>query len=107
MARSLRSSATRLVRFLDQKDEEGKPKFIPSRQCRSTTKANRIYIHLFEWPGSNFHLAKVPRQVTGAYLLAGSAHSPLEVTRTADGIDVALPAEAPDPIASLLVLKTA
>ncbi len=90
-----------------EKDEDGKPKFIPSWKWRSTTKANRIYIHLFEWPGTTFHLTKVPRHVTGAYLLADSSHSPLKVTQSADGVDVALPAEAPDPIASVLVLKTA
>jgi alpha-L-fucosidase len=90
-----------------EKDEDGKPKFIPSWKWRSTTTANRIYIHLFEWPGTEFHLSKVPRQVTGAWLLADSAHSPLKVTQTAEGIDVILPAKAPDPIATVLVLKTA
>ena len=89
-----------------EKDEDGKPKFIPSWKWRSTTKADRIYIHLFEWPGTTFHLAKLPRQVTGAYFLADSSHSPLKVTRAADGIDVPLPPKAPDPIASVLVLKT-
>ena len=90
-----------------EKDEDGKPKFIPSWKWRSTTKANRIYIHLFEWPGTTFRLAKLPRQVTGAYLLADPSHSSLKVTQTADGVEVALPAGAPDPIASVLVLKTA
>ena len=90
-----------------EKDKDGKPKFIPTWKWRSTTTANRIYIHFFEWPGTKFQLSKVPRQVTGAWLLADSAHTPLKVTRTADGIDVMLPAKAPDPIASVLVLKTA
>ena len=90
-----------------EKDKDGKPKFIPTWKWRSTTTANRIYIHFFEWPGTKFHLNKVPRQVTGAWLLADSAHTPLKVTRTAEGIDVSLPAGAPDPIASVLVLKTA
>jgi len=90
-----------------EKDKDGKPKFIPTWKWRSTTTANRIYIHFFEWPGTKFHLSKVPRQVTGAWLLADSGQSPLKITRTADGIDVTLPAKAPDPIASVLVLKTA
>jgi alpha-L-fucosidase len=89
-----------------EKDEDGKPKFIPSWKWRSTTTSNRIYIHLFEWPGATFHLDRLPRQVTGAYLLADSSRSPLKVTRTAEGVDVAVPATAPDPIASVLVLKT-
>ena len=59
-----------------EKDKDGKPKFIPTWKWRSTTTANRIYIHFFEWPGTKFQLSKVPRQVTGAWLLADSAHSP-------------------------------
>ena len=59
-----------------EKDKDGKPKFIPTWKWRSTTTANRIYIHFFEWPGTKFHLSKVPRQVTGAWLLADSGHSP-------------------------------
>ena len=90
-----------------EKDKDGKPKFIPTWKWRSTTTANRIYIHFFEWPGTKFQLSKVPRQVTGAWLLADSAQSPLKLTRNAGGIDVTLPAKAPDPIASVLVLKTA
>jgi len=88
-----------------EKDKNGKPKFIPAWKWRSTTTADRIYIHLFEWPGTTFHLGNVPRQVTGAWLLADPARSMLKVTPTADGIDVTLPAKAPDPIASVLVLK--
>jgi alpha-L-fucosidase len=90
-----------------EKDKEGKPKFIPIWKWRSTTTAGKIYIHLFEWPGTTFHLSKVPRQVTGAYLLADSAHSPLKVTHDADVMSVALPEKSLDPIATVLVLKTA
>jgi alpha-L-fucosidase len=90
-----------------EKDDEGKPKFIPSWKWRSTTKPDRIYIHLFEWPGSTFHLDKMPRRVTGAYLLADNAHTSLKVTKQGEGIDVALPGQAVDPIATVLVLTTA
>jgi alpha-L-fucosidase len=38
--------------------------------------------------------------------LADPRHSPLKVTRTPDGIDVALPDKPLDPIATVLVLKT-
>jgi alpha-L-fucosidase len=90
-----------------EKDKDGKPLFIPSWKWRSTTTSDRIYIHLFEWPGTTFHLSTVPRRVTGAFLLADSSHRPLRVTRTADGIDIALPEKPLDPIATVLVLKTA
>lgn len=89
-----------------EKDSEGNPKFVPEWKWRSTTGKDKIYIHLFEWPGTRFHLSKAPRQVTGAYLLADPKHSPLKVTATSTGIDVALPDKPLDPIATVLVLKT-
>jgi alpha-L-fucosidase len=90
-----------------EKDKEGKPKFIPSWKWRSTTTSDKIYIHLFAWPGATFHLDSVPRHVTGAYLLADSDRKQLNVTRAGGGINVALPEKALDPIATVLVLTTA
>lgn len=89
-----------------EKDKEGKPKFIPKWDWRSTTTADKIYVELFTWPGTTFHLDKLPRTVTGAYLLADKSKKPLKISKTASGIDVTLPAQAPDKIATVLVLKT-
>jgi alpha-L-fucosidase len=63
-------------------------------------------MEIFNWPSGNFHIGKVSRTVTGAYLLADPTRKPLKFTATADGIDIALPAQALDPIATVLVLKT-
>jgi alpha-L-fucosidase len=91
-----------------EKDKDGKPKFIPDWKWRSTTTADRIYVEIFAWPSGSFHLNKVPRKVTGAYLLSDKSQTPLKITKSGAGsIDIALPAEAPDPIATVLVLKTA
>ena len=89
-----------------EKDKEGKPKFIPAWNWRSTTTTNRIYIELFTWPKGSFHIEKLPRTVSSAYLLADKTHKPLKLTKTANGIDIALPDHALDPIATVLVLKT-
>ncbi len=89
-----------------EKDKEGKPKFVPTWNWRSTTTADTIYIELFTWPGSSFHLPKVPRPVTTAYLLADKSRTPLKLTRGSNGIDIALPGQPLDPIATVLVLKT-
>lgn len=89
-----------------EKDKEGKPKFIPSWNWRSTTTGNRIYIHLFTWPDGSFHLDKLPRTVTSAYLLADKAHKPLKLTKNGVGLDVALPKQPLDPIDTVLVLET-
>ena len=39
-----------------EKDKEGKPKFIPAWNWRSTTGPDKIYIEIFSWPKGNFHL---------------------------------------------------
>ena len=90
-----------------EKDKTGKPKFVPSWKWRSTTKPEEVYVHLFEWQAPVFHLDKMPRKVTGAYLLADKAKTPLKVTKNGDGVDIALPEHKPDPIATVLVLRTA
>jgi alpha-L-fucosidase len=90
-----------------EKDKNGKPKFVPAWEWRSTTTADKIYIEIFKWPSGVFHLDIVPRRVTKAYLLADHAHAALKVTRVGDGMDVKLPTKALDPIATVLVLETA
>ena len=89
-----------------EKDKEGKPKFIAEWKWRSTTSAHKIYIELFTWPDGKFHLDKVPRTVSGAYLLGDKSQKQLKVTHSGTGIDVALPGTASDPIATVLVLQT-
>jgi alpha-L-fucosidase len=90
-----------------EKDEKGNPKFITSWNWRSTTKADKIYIEIFTWPGGGlFHLVNSPRKVTSAYLLADSTHKPLQLTQTGDSVEVHLPTKALDPIATVLVLNT-
>ena len=94
-----------------EKNRDGKPKFIAAWNWRSTTgrgvNANKIYIEIFNWPNGSFHLDKLPRKVTSAYLLADPAHKSLKLTRNGDSLEVQLPAQALDAIASVLVLKTA
>ena len=90
-----------------EKDKDGKPKFIPSWKWRSTTAANKIYIHLFEWPGTTFRLEKLPRKITGSYLLADNTRTPLTVTTKGNGITLSLPEKPLDPIATVVVLQSA
>ena len=89
-----------------EKDDEGKPKFIPAWNWRSTTSANKVYVEIFAWPTGTFHLDKMPRTVIGAYLLGDKSKKALKFTQTANGVDVTLPAKSLDPIATVLVLKT-
>lgn len=90
-----------------EKNNEGKPKFIPAWDWRSTTTSKKIYIEIFTWPKGSFHLEKVPRTVIGAHLLADKTKKALKVTKDADGgVDIALPDRSLDPIATVLVLDT-
>jgi alpha-L-fucosidase len=90
-----------------EKDKNGKAKFVASWEWRSTTGKDKIYVEIFKWPGDGvFHLTKVPKQVTGAYLLADAKHKALKVTKVGDGVDVALPSAALDPFATVMVLRT-
>ena len=90
-----------------EKDKNGKPKFIPAWDWRSTTRADKIYLEIFTWPSGAFHLANVPRKVTKAYLLADPAHTPLKLTQTGGALDLQLPAKPLDSIATVVVLETA
>jgi alpha-L-fucosidase len=93
--------------FTGEKDSHGRAKFIPNWNWRSTTAPNKIYIEIFQWPATgSFHLDKLPRNVTSAYLLADSTHKPLKLTHTGTALDIALPAQPLDPIATVLVLNT-
>jgi alpha-L-fucosidase len=89
-----------------EKDKNGKPKFIATWNWRSTTTPDKVYIELFTWPSRSFHLDKLPRKVTSAYLLADKSHTPLKFTQNGSALDVQLPAKALDPIATVLVLNT-
>ncbi|HWW97902.1 MAG TPA: hypothetical protein VNY74_09395, partial [Edaphobacter sp.] len=94
-----------------EKGRDGKPKFTPTWNWRSTTAPNKIYLEIFTWPPSSgstasFHLDKLPRKVTNAYLLADPTHKPLKLTKTGEGLDIQLPAQPLDPIATVVVLTT-
>lgn len=67
-------------------------------------QTGKIFIHLFQWPGTTFTLPAIKNEVTGAYMLADRG-TPLKVLQTGENLTLTLPAQAPDPIASVLVLE--
>ena len=89
-----------------EKDSKGQPKFIPAWEWRCTTKPGKMYIEIFDWPTSAFHLSGVKDKVTKAYLLADPTRRALEVKQDDGGVSVSLPEKAPDAIASVLCLET-
>ncbi len=89
-----------------EKDKDGKPLFVAQNAWRCTKKPGKLYIHLFQWPSGSFALSGVNGSVTRAYLLADPKRASLPLTQTRDAVVVTLPAQAPDPIASVLCLET-
>jgi len=74
---------------------------------RVTQKAGKLYLHVFQWPNGKLPVAGVNAQnVKAAYLLADANHAALAVTASGDGIEIAVPAQAPDATASVVVLET-
>jgi alpha-L-fucosidase len=86
-------------------DKAGKPTFAMAKDWRCTTKPGKYYITLFKWPSGSFELGQVSGKVTKAYLLADPKHTPLKVTQSGDKVSVALPAQAPGEIASVLAIE--
>lgn len=69
--------------------------------------AATLYLHVFKWPqDGKLTVSGLRNAVEGAYLLAGAEHKPLKTTAVeGGGVTIELPAQAPDPISSTVVLK--
>jgi len=72
---------------------------------RCTQKEGKLYLHVFDWPVGELVVPGLRNTVKKAYLLADQTKTPLTVTRSEDGISVAVPRQAPDEIASVVVLE--
>jgi len=73
---------------------------------RVTSKPGKLYLHVFNWPSDgNLVVPGIGKPVKRAYLLSTRKQS-LTVSETAEALSVKLPATAPDPIASVVVLET-
>ncbi len=81
------------------------PKALP--WGRVTQKPGKLYLHVFDWPkdGKLTLPAQSGKKAASAYLLADPEHKPLAVCTNDKGVEVSLPAEAPDPVASVIVLN--
>jgi alpha-L-fucosidase len=85
-------------------DKQGKPTFVQAANWRCTSKPGKLYITIFKWPGESFEISKVKGQVTKAYLLSGK--KAVKVAQSGDTVKLSLPAAAPDPMATVVVLET-
>ncbi|HEY6402438.1 MAG TPA: alpha-L-fucosidase, partial [Blastocatellia bacterium] len=83
------------------KDHRGQHVFEQAKEWRATTKADKLYIHLFTWP-KEFILEDVKGKVTKAYLLA--SQKTLKFSQTGSKLVVQLPDKAPGELASVIRL---
>ena len=83
----------------------GKRKFIAAPAVwRATTKPGKVYIHVLKWPqDGKLVLPALPKTITSGRLLADSAAN-IGIKQSATNITLTLPAQAPDPIASVIRL---
>jgi alpha-L-fucosidase len=74
--------------------------------ARTTQKPGKIYLHVFDWPaGGKLTLTRLGERVSRAYLLAGDDQTSLPVSVDGDTTTIAGPAQAPDPINTVVVLE--
>ena len=88
-----------------EKNEDGKPKWIPKWDWRATSKKGKVYVHLFEWPGKIFRVDAGDVKAKSAYLFADPKHTPLKLAQNGKMLEVQLPEKALDPIDTVLVLE--
>lgn len=71
---------------------------------RTTAKGKTIYLHVFDWPAGKLELTGLNARVTSARLLQGG--QTLKFTQRGNQLTLNVPAQAPDPHASVIALAT-
>jgi alpha-L-fucosidase len=71
---------------------------------RTTANGKSIYVHVFDWPSGALEIAGIDARVLSARLLANG--QPLTFQQTEGKLTINVPAQAPDPNVSVIVLKT-
>jgi alpha-L-fucosidase len=73
---------------------------------RVTRQGNRLYLHVFNWPKDGKLILPMQNEITKATLLV-DPKTTLATAVTPTGTEVTLPATAPDPIASVVIVDLA
>ncbi len=80
---------------------------LPWGRCtrKSMTESTRLYLHVFDWPADGkLVLPGLGNKPIRAYLLADPNQDDQPLTRNQDALIITLPAQAPDPVNSIVVL---
>lgn len=74
---------------------------------RSTSKGNKIYLHVFAWPwNGKLRVQNIDGDIKKAYLLADPERVELEFERRGKNVEIEVPKTAPNPIDTVFVLET-
>jgi len=71
---------------------------------RTTAKDKKVFLHVFDWPGSTLNVPGVGPRVISAHLPATG--QPLKFRQDEGRLQIDLPNQAPDPNVSVIVLST-
>ncbi len=71
---------------------------------RTTRKGNKLYLHVYDWPQDGMLKLPMKNKADKAYLLADPGKS-LKVENKEGYVQITVPAEAPDPVISVVVLE--
>ena len=71
---------------------------------RTTAKQETVFVHIFDWPSIPLALSGLNRRVISVRMLATGQL--LKFRQSESGIQIDLPAQAPDPNVSVLALRT-
>jgi alpha-L-fucosidase len=71
---------------------------------RAPRKGEKLYLHVFDWPADGKLTVPMRGRAQRASLLSAPDH-PLTMTATPEGLRLVVPALAPDPVASVIVLE--
>ncbi len=73
---------------------------------RYTSKAGKLYVHVFEWPqDGNLQVPVGAMRVSRVYLLADPNRTLLQTEKKPDALAIRVPQKAPDEIASVIVIE--
>lgn len=73
---------------------------------RYTKKPGKLYVHVFQWPDEEVLLVPAKNlKAARVYLLADKNRDPLKTETGPDGLAIRIPRQAPDPVASVIVIE--
>ena len=71
---------------------------------KCTQKPGKLFLHVFKWPSDGKLVVPIRNSASKAYLLSNAAKS-LDTKKVEGGVQLDVPAQAPDPIASVVVVE--